>query len=428
MQEELDKEIADALGDQSIEDLMDSDTAAATPPAPRMSAAAKAAEGSDDDSDDDGPSIEPSNTRRGTIAGVRGDDVFVELGPKEQGVCPTTAFKGKVPRVGEHLDFIVETFLEDEQLFKLTLPGETSKAEWKNLQKGMVVEGMVIGMNTGGLEVKIAGKRAFMPMSQVDLNRIEDFAPFLNRKIKVKVLELDRKKKRLLVSRRAVLEEEAKEERKKLAATIQSDEVREGIVRRLEPFGAFVELVPGVDGLLHVSDLAHHRVNDPKDMLEIGQKVTVKVLKVQKGGQRISLGLKQLVESPWRTADQRYVVGETVRGTVTRAMEFGAFVQLEPGVEGLIHISQLSDKRVDRVEQAVRVGKEVEAKIMEVDPKRQRIGLSIKALLVPEEMARPEEASRDEIRQYTKSAKQAKAMESLMSKFGGGDGLKGGIG
>lgn len=423
---ELEKEIADALGDQSIEAMME-----APGPAPGMAASGKA-----DEADHEGEAepAEPRNTRVGTVVGVKGDDVFIDLGGKDQGVAALSEFGGKAPRVGEHIEFMVQSFDAADGLYKLALPGATVKADWSTLQQGMIVEALVTGMNTGGLELKIAGHRAFMPVSQIDTQRVEDLTPYLNHKLRCKVVELNKRKRRVVLSRRAVLAEEEAQNREALLEQIEPGQVREGTVRSVQKFGAFVELAPGIDGLVHVSDMAWTRVEDPASVVQVGQKVNVQVLKISEGGKRISLGMKQTQPDPWGEALGKYQVGIDVMGKVTRITEFGAFVELEPGVEGLVHISQISHDRINRVEQVLKVGQEIKARIVQVEPEKKRIGLSIKALTAAEQEARIEKPSHDDMRRYVTREKKSYAGESLgslLSKFADPNadkGRKGGIG
>jgi len=407
LDENLEKEITDALGDQSIEQLMDE-----AAPKPRRKVK----------QDDDG-----IDTRTGTIAGVRGKEVLVEFGAKLQGVCPTEQFE-KVPRVGERVEFVIDGQIEPG-VMRLLVPGGAGKPDWKTLQKGQIIEAPVIGMNTGGLELKVAGQRAFMPVSQIELSRVEDMTPYLNQKLKCKVTELNRKRKRVIVSRRALLEEEEKANRAKLVETLQPGEIRDGKVTRLADFGAFVELLPGVDGLVHISDMSFSRIKHPSEVVEVGVSVRVKVQKISKSGDRISLSIKEAGPDPWENVATRYLEGADATGKVTRTTDFGAFVELEPGIEGLIHISQLSEQRVNRVQQVVNEGDEVKARITQVDPQKRRIGLSIRALTAPTEST--EKTSREDLRKYVKDEKRARAGESLgslLNKFGDDSNLKGGIG
>ena len=406
---QLEKEIADALGDQSLEQIMQETEA---PRAPRRK--------TNDDA---------VNTRIGTIAGVRGKEVLVEFGAKLQGVCDTEQFE-KVPRVGERVEFVIDGQIEPG-VMRLLVPGGAGKADWKTLQQGQIIEAVVSGMNTGGLELKVAGQRAFMPISQIELSRVEDLTPYLNKKLRCKVTELNRKRKRIVLSRRDILEEEEKANRQKLVETLQVGEMREGKVTRIAAFGAFVELLPGVDGLVHVSDMSWSRVNDPSEVVQVGTTVRVKVMKVSESGDRISLSIKEAGPDPWDTVAGQFAEGADVKGTVTRTTDFGAFVELSPGVEGLIHISQLSEQRVNRVEQVVKPGQEVTARITQVDPGKRRIGLSIRALTAKDDDQPRGKTSAEDLRRYVKGEKSAHAGESLgalLNKFGDDGGLKGGIG
>jgi small subunit ribosomal protein S1 len=407
----LEKEIADALGDQSIEAMLSEGDVPA--------AAARNASSSDDD---EAPARDaaPSRSRLGTVAGVKGDDVFVEFGQKEQGICPVSAFGQKPPRVGEHIEFLIHSFDEANNLLRLTLPGTTTKADWASLTEGMTVEALVVGMNTGGLELKLANQRAFMPISQIDLSRVEDMTPYLNKKLRCKVVELNKRKRRLILSRRAVLDEEQAANRANLLKEIEVGQTREGVVKNIQKFGAFVELMPGVEGLVHVSDMAWSRVEDPASVVQAGQTITVQVLKVSEDGSRISLGMKQTMPDPWSSTLSKVAVGQDVGGKVTRITEFGAFVEIEPGVEGLIHISQLSNDRVKRVEDIVTVGSEVKTRVVAVEPEKKRISLSIKALTATESAAPIEKPSGDDFRRYVTREKKSHAGESLgslLSKF-----------
>jgi small subunit ribosomal protein S1 len=362
----------------------------------------------------------------GTLCSVEdGAVAVVELPGGLHGVIATEAFE-KVPRIGTRLEFAFEPgHTDDKGRVKLELAAGDEKITWKNLDQGMLVDAMVTGMNVGGLELKIAGSkiRAFMPASQIDLSSQPDPTQYLNHKLHCKIISLERKRRRVVLSRRAVLE---KEHRKQRLKEIKRGQELTGKVRKIEPFGAFIDLEPGLDGLVRIGDLAWHHVDDPAEVVQVGQEVKVKVLKVERG--RLVLGLRQTQPNPWDAAAEKYAPGSKVKGRIVRTADFGAFMELEPGIEGMIHISQLSERRVESVDQAVREGQIVEAKVMEVDARKQRIGLSIRALTQPQIVGRSPEASRDEIRRYVKSADKAKAVESLMAKWGEGKGLKGGIG
>jgi len=356
----LEQEIAEALGDVSMMDLVgEEESVMPATPDPLAQAGDHA-------------------MAKGRIVAIHEDDVFVELGGKSQGIVPLTQFE-KPPEIGSTMEFIVEGLLGDEGLVKLSRQGAVEKATWQSLQRGMVIEAHVSGSNTGGLELKVAGQRAFMPASQIDLQRVENFTPWLGTNVKCKVIELDKRAKKIVVSRRAVLEEEAKAAREELLGKIEPGQVLEGTVRNIKEFGAFVDL-GGIDGLVHISDLSYGRVKKVEEVVNVGDKVRVKVLKIEKDGERISLGMKQVEPDPWDAVQVKYHAGDTVTGRVTKLTNFGAFVELEPGIEGLIPMGELSWDRVARPSQIVQEDQQVTVKVLEVDAKRQRIGLSLKQL------------------------------------------------
>lgn len=376
----------------------------------------------------DTPAPEQVPVRLGTIAGVKDGQVAVDFfaaGVKEVGRCPADLFK-KVPRVGEHIEFAI-TETEPDGTLVLGRPPQIERIGWKSIHRGDELDVQVTGMNTGGLEVKIPHTkvRGFMPLSQIDLvaPEAEQLTPFLGKTMHVRATEVNPRKKRLVVSRRALIEGAAKAE---ALANISVGDELEGKVRTLAQFGVFVEVAPGVDGLVRMGDLAWHHVPTAEDVCKVDDVVKVKVVQVDTKGGKLGLSIKALQPNPWQELETKYPVGSKQKGTVVKTMDFGAFVELEPGIEGMIHISQLSDRRVEKVEHAVKVGQTVEFKVREIDPKRRRIALSIRALTAPDE-DRSGEASRSEIRQFTKKAEDAHAMESLMAKFGD-EGLKGGIG
>jgi small subunit ribosomal protein S1 len=346
---ELEREIEAALGGLSVEDL-------------------------------EGASSAPKNAsrgrqvRQGTIIRVHAGDVFVEFGPRSQGVCPLSQFlqtgDQQPPVVGSERGFVVERFDPYEGLSILSLEGAVQKADWGTLEVGQIVEARCTGMNKGGLEMEIAHHRAFMPAGQVDVRHVADISVFLGEKFPVQIVELNKDKDRLVVSRKAVVAVERAEQREKLLAVFAD--------------------IGGVDGLIHVSDLAHERVKNPADVVKVGQVVQVRVLKIDdaQSPPKIGLGLKQLVADPGVAALQSLEPGATVTGRVTKTMPFGAFVEIAPGVEGLVHISEISHDRIPTVESALRKDEVVTCKVLGVDGGKKRISLSIKALVEPP--ARPE--------------------------------------
>jgi len=257
----------------------------------------------------------------------------------------------------------------------------------------MIVEARVTGTNKGGLSVDVNGIRGFMPASQVDLYRAEDLNQFVNQKLRCLVTEVDREERNLLVSRRALQEKDRQEQAEKTWAEIAEGQVREGVVRSIKPFGAFIDL-GGVDGLLPTGEMSWQRVGSPEEVVSPGQRVRVQVLRLDPQARKVTLGLRQLQTSPWDTAPTDYPVGTIVRGKVTRTAEFGAFVEVCPGVEGLVHVSELAPTRVRRVADVVHVGQEVAIKVLNIDVAARRMSLSLKQAAQapepePEEEAEP---------------------------------------
>ncbi|MFW5652742.1 MAG: 30S ribosomal protein S1 [Planctomycetota bacterium] len=360
---------------------------------------------------------EPGERIRAKVLTVGRDDIFVDLGPRFQGVISREHYPEegeiKAPAEGEEVDLRVIRYDRSEGLFYLAPVHAAQKAEWETLEIGQVVEARCTGTNKGGLVMEVAGHRAFMPAGQIDRFRVENLDECVNQQYVCEVIEFNRKTANIVLSRREVQERERREAKDRIWKELEVGQDVEGIVRKIMPFGAFVDL-GGVDGLIHISDLAYERVNKADEVVKEGEKVTVRVLKLDPDNERIGLGLKQRQADPFESVNNTVNEGDVVSGKVTRITTFGAFVELQPGVEGLVHISQLAHERVNRVSQVVSEGEIVQVKVLEVDPESRRIGLSIKAL--KEQQA--EEAERPE----------DKAMAKLKARFGGGDkNLKGGI-
>ena len=332
-----------------------------------------------------------SGLQTGKVISIRGKSVFIDLGAKSEGVIPTDQFAGALPNPGDQIEFRVDGFDAAEGILKLSLRGAAVEASWENLKKGLIVEARVTKTNKGGVEVEVDGIRGFLPIGQLDIVRVEDASTYVNQKFRVIVTEANSREKNLVVSRRELLEREKAEKREQTWKTLEEGQIHKGVVRSIKPFGAFVE-IGGVDGLIHVGDMSWSRVSDPATLLKIGDEVEVKVLKIDRTTQKVGLGLKQLVASPWDNIDDKYHRGQTVPGKVTRLMDFGAFVELEPGVEGLIHVSELSPTRVRRVSDIVKADQEVEVRIVSVDPDERKIALS----LIPLPTAAVEEDDEEE--------------------------------
>lgn len=309
----------------------------------------------------------------GTVQGVHGDDVIVELGPQMQGVCSLREFESE-PRVGDVHRFMLRG--REDELWILSLRAALDLASFEELAPGSLTRARVTGQNQGGLVLKIGSHEAFMPASQVSTDRAFEVASLIGQTITAEVLEVDRSRKRVLLSRRRVEERERAERIAEMAGGLQAGAVMSGKVTRVEPFGAFVDIGNGLEGLVHVSNVSRKRVEDVTEVLAPGQTVQVMLLDVKEGGRKVSLGMKQLEPDPWAEVAHLFSVDQQVTGKVTRIAEFGAFVELLPGVEGLVHVSQLARDRVTNVGKLVKVGDELAVRITALDAPGQRISLS----------------------------------------------------
>src|SRR5438105_399315 len=335
-----------------------------------------------------GAAAEPGPKKARVIA-VHAPDVFLDVpGGRSQGVLPLQQFEEGPPAIGTEVLVSIEGYDQANGLLLLARQGAAVVADWSTVAPGMIVEARVLSTNKGGLTVDVNGIRGFMPVSQIDLYRVEDTEQFVNQRLRCVVTDVDPAERNLVVSRRALQEKEREEAREKLWLELAEGQTREGIVRSIKDFGAFVDL-GGVDGLLHVSEMSWSRVEKADQLVKVGQKVTVLVLKIDPERRKISLGLKQLTASPWDNVGLTFPEGTVARGKVTRLADFGAFVELEPGIEGLIHISELAPQRVRRVADVVQAGQDVQVMVLAIDKDQRRISLSLKAALPKE--AEPEE-------------------------------------
>jgi ribosomal protein S1 len=367
--------------------------------------------------------------RTGTVVSVGPTDVFVEFGPKDLGVVPRQQFKEEeLPKVGDQFEVVVD-HREADGLLACSRPGAVQKADWELLEAGQVVDAKVVGVNKGGLELEVANHRAFMPAGQASLDHIADLSVFVGEKLTCQVMRVDRSGRgNIVLSRREVMVRERQEQAEKLKTQIQEGQVLEGTVRKIMPFGAFVDL-GGVDGLVHVSDLTHDRVGHGEKFVsryvKEGERIKVQVLKVDWEHNRLSLGRKQVEVDPFAAAAGDVKEGAEVTGRVTKIAEFGAFVELAPGVEGLVHISELAWRRVNKVEDVVKPDEIIKTKVLKVDPESRRISLSLKALTSPPET--PMSArDREKQKRAEEILKETPELRRLRAKFGGKK-LKGGF-
>ncbi len=331
-----------------------------------------------------GHDLEEGQRIQGRIIKVHGESVFVSLGGPNEGVVPILAFLDLPdPEPGATLEVIVRGYLREEGLYELTMPGgAVSVADWDDLKEGEIVEAKVTAANTGGLECVVGQVRGFIPASQVAEYRIEDFSEFIDQKVLCVVTQANPSRGNLVLSRRAVLEREKAEKREQRLAELEIGSAVEGTVRKIMDFGAFVD-IGGLDGLLHISQLSWEKVKHPSEVLEEGQKIQVRVDKVDPQSGKISLSYRSLQDHPWNNAEERFPVGAIVHGTVSRIADFGAFVRLATGVEGLVHLSEMAHHRVHKVTNHVKEGQEVDVKILSIEPDRQRMSLSLKAAQQP---------------------------------------------
>jgi len=330
--------------------------------------------------------------KKGRVVSLHAEDVFIDVGGRCQGVLPLQQFPDGKPQIGDTVDVEIEGYDRANGLLLLTRQGAAQRVEdWSSVNEGMIVEARVTGTNKGGLEVDVNGLRGFIPISHLELFRVENTGPYVNQRLLCMVTEVKPEERNLVLSRRALLEKEREETREKTWNELAEGQVRKGVVRTVKDFGAFVDL-GGVDALLHVSDMSWARVENADKLLQPGQAVEVKILRIDHEKKKLSVGLKQLGPSPWDDLSLRFPEGTVAPGKVTRLMDFGAFVEIEPGVEGLVHISELAPQRVRRVGDVVKAGQDVQVKVLKVEPGARRIALSIKATIAaPEPTPEPEE-------------------------------------
>ena len=323
----------------------------------------------------------------GEIVKIDRDEVLLDIGYKSEGVIPAKELSirhdvdpNEVVHVGDRVEALVLQKEDKEGRLILSKKRAQYERAWGRIEEvmtsGSTIKGPVIEVVKGGLILDI-GLRGFLPASLVDLRRVRDLHPFVGTELECKIIELDRNRNNVVLSRRAFLEESQSEGRKKFLESLQKGERRKGAVSSIVNFGAFVDL-GGVDGLVHVSELSWKHVDHPSEVIQVGQEVEVEVLDVDLERERVSLSLKATQEDPWKEFERKYTAGEIIDGQVTKLVPFGAFVRVAPGIEGLVHISELSDQHVESPESVLSVGDQVRVKVIEVDVARRRISLSMR--------------------------------------------------
>jgi small subunit ribosomal protein S1 len=332
--------------------------------------------------------VQEGEVVKGRIVSITKDFVMVDIGYKSEGQIPIHEFttpEGEVTaQVGDQVEALLES-REDEEGALMLSKNKASKIKvWEEVSYAYhhdgVVTGTVVAKVKGGLSVDLGGIIAFLPGSQVDLAPMRHTDHLIGQKYTFKVLKFNRKRRNVVLSRRSLLEKAKNEAKATLLATLEEDKVLEGVVKNITDYGIFVDL-GGLDGLLHITDLSYGRVRHPADLFKVGDSITVKVLSFDREKERISLGLKQLTPDPWTTVDEKYPLGSHVSGRVVSLTDYGAFVELEPGVEGLIHISEMSwTRKIRHPSQVLSVGDVVESTVLEIEPQRKRISLSLKQM------------------------------------------------
>lgn len=369
----------------------------------------------------DMPTPVPNTIISGKVVQIGTDEVLVDIGYKSEGRIPLNEM-GLKPNQEPKDAFALEQDIDvwvlkvDDAEGNVVLSKRRADAQkaWAELEQlyaeGKPITAEVTQVVKGGLLVDL-GVRGFIPASHVSRNYVDDLEKYVGQTLELKIIELDRQKNNVVLSRKDLLEEEYQKAKEEIFNTLEEGSVVDGVVRRITDFGAFVDIGGGVEGLLHVSEMAYSRVKHPSDVVSEGDQVKVMVLGLDKEAERISLGLKQTLPDPWDTIEERYQVGDKVSGIVTRTVDFGAFVKLEDGVEGLIHISQLAHRHVAKTDEVVKSGDEVEAKVISLDPEARRIGLSIREL-------EPKPEVKKEVKKMEKVEEKPEEEEQLTTTLG----------
>ena len=319
------------------------------------------------------------------VIGISDSDVMVDIGFKSEGLINRSEFNSKdLPEIGSNIDIFLEKFEDTDGNITLSKYKADFIKRWEELKhfcdSEEPVKGKVVKRVKGGLVVDLGVIQAFLPGSQADVQPIKNFDDFIGKEFDFQIVKVDEVRKNLVVSRKAILEESLNEKRQELMTKIEIGAELEGVVKNITDFGAFVDL-GGVDGLIHITDFSWGRINHPSEIVEIGQKINVQVIDFNKETSRISLGLKQLVDNPWESIPEKYKVGDIVKGEIVSIMNYGIFIELEKGIEGLIHISEVSwTKNVQNLQDSFKVGNSIESKVLFVDSDEQKISLGIKQL------------------------------------------------
>jgi small subunit ribosomal protein S1 len=330
--------------------------------------------------------FEPNKLVNGRVREVRDSEVVIDVGYKSEGIVPLDEWKEEgveyvPPKLGDEIRVLLEAVEDEMGLIQLSFRKAKRQEEWERIIKqhkeGDVVQGTITRQIKGGLLVNI-GVNVFLPASQVDIRRPSNIQDYINREVRCKILKIDEARRNIVVSRRKLIEDEREEKKKKLLSEIAPGQLRKGVVKNIAEFGAFVDL-GGIDGLLHITDMSWGRVQHPSDVVHIDQELEVHVISVDKDKERIAVGLKQKSASPWQEVEKRYPVNSRHTGEVVNVMTYGAFVKLEPGIEGLVHISEMSwTKRINHPNELVSIGDKLEVQVLNINKDKQEISLGMK--------------------------------------------------
>jgi small subunit ribosomal protein S1 len=324
------------------------------------------------------------NIVKGTIIEVRPKEVLVDIGYKSEGVISGNEFEDiKAVKVGDEIDVLIEKLEDKEGMVVLSKEKAEFKKNWERIlticNEGGTISGKVKGIVKGGLLVNI-GVEAFLPASQIDVSTPKNLAQFVNNTYDFKVVKINQERQNIVLSRRELIEQERTERRQKLLSEMTPGDIRKGTVKNITDFGAFIDL-NGIDGLLHITDMSWGRIGHPSEILKVGQDIDVVVLDINREKERVSLGLKQKLANPWDTIEQKYPVGAKVKGKVVNLVPYGAFVELEPGVEGLVHVTELSwTKRIAKPSDVLKPDQEIEAVVLGINREEQKISLGLRQL------------------------------------------------
>ena len=350
-----------------------------TPPQAKSAAMAEMLSSSADEA-----KFKTGSVVEGTVTALKGDEVFVDIGYKSAGAVPLAEFgEGADPKVGDKTTVMIVKLEDDKTgMIELSKRRADEKIRWEKILdryvEGCVVTGTIKSAVRGGLIVQVDDVEAFLPGSQVEITPVKELEPYVGQTFDFKVIKISNERRNLIVSRRELIEGTLAEKKAELLATLQKGELRKGRVKNITDFGAFIDL-DGIDGLLHITDMSWGRIKHPSEMLKVGQEVEVMVLDVDRDRERISLGLKQTTQNPWDTVQERFPVGSRIRGKVRNFTAYGAFVELEEGIDGMIHVSDMSwTRKINHPSECLQKGQEVEAVVLDVNPKEQRISLGLK--------------------------------------------------